>query len=53
MAVLVTGGTGFVGKALIMDLLPQSCEVKLRQLLIKAVPSFKPQSGIADILYEA
>jgi len=27
--------------------------VKLRQLLIKAVPGFKPQSGITDILYEA
>ncbi len=26
---------------------------KLRQLLIKAVPGFKPQSGITDILYEA
>jgi len=28
-------------------------QVKLRQLLIKAVPGFKPQSGITDILYEA
>ena len=26
---------------------------KLRQLLIKAVPGFKPQSGITDILYDA
>jgi len=26
---------------------------KLRQLLIKAVPGFKPQSDIADILYDA
>jgi len=26
---------------------------KLRQLLIKAVPGFKPQSGITDILYNA
>jgi len=26
---------------------------KLRQLLIKAVPGFKPQSNITDILYEA
>jgi len=26
---------------------------KLRQLLIKAVPGFKPQSGITDILYQA
>ena len=26
---------------------------KLRQLLIKAVPGFKPQSGITDILYES
>ena len=25
----------------------------LRQLLIKAVPGFKPQSNITDILYEA
>ena len=28
-------------------------QFKLRQLLIKAVPGFKPQSGITDILYEA
>jgi FlaA1/EpsC-like NDP-sugar epimerase len=28
-------------------------EFKLRQLLIKAVPGFKPQSDITDILYEA
>jgi len=28
-------------------------QVKLRQLLIKAVPGFKPQSDITDILYEA
>jgi FlaA1/EpsC-like NDP-sugar epimerase len=28
-------------------------QVKLRQLLIKAAPGFKPQSGITDILYEA
>jgi len=28
-------------------------QFKLRQLLIKAVPSFKPQSDITDILYEA
>jgi len=28
-------------------------QAKLRQLLIKAVPGFKPQSGITDILYEA
>jgi FlaA1/EpsC-like NDP-sugar epimerase len=28
-------------------------KVMLRQLLIKAVPGFKPQSGITDILYEA
>ena len=26
---------------------------KLRQLLIKAVPGFKPQSDITDILYDA
>ncbi|MDB4058063.1 hypothetical protein N9522_06915 [Candidatus Thioglobus sp.] len=26
---------------------------KLRQLIIKAVPGFKPQSNIADILYDA
>jgi len=26
---------------------------KLRKLLIKAVPGFKPQSNITDILYEA
>jgi len=26
---------------------------KLRQLLIKAVPGFKPQSNITDILYDA
>ena len=30
-----------------------SCDqVKLRQLLVKAVPGFKPQSGITDILYD-
>ena len=28
-------------------------QFKLRKLLIKAVPSFKPQSDITDILYEA
>ena len=28
-------------------------QVKLRQLLIKAVPGFKQQSDITDILYEA
>ena len=28
-------------------------QVKLRQLLVKAVPGFKPQSDITDILYEA
>jgi len=28
-------------------------QFKLRQLLVKAVPGFKPQSGITDILYEA
>jgi FlaA1/EpsC-like NDP-sugar epimerase len=28
-------------------------QVELRQLLIKAVPGFKPQSNITDILYEA
>jgi FlaA1/EpsC-like NDP-sugar epimerase len=28
-------------------------QVKLRQLLLKAVPGFKPQSNITDILYEA
>ncbi len=28
-------------------------QAKLRQLLIKAVPGFKPQSDITDILYEA
>jgi len=28
-------------------------QVKLRQLLIKAVPGFKPQGDITDILYEA
>ncbi|MDB9933928.1 polysaccharide biosynthesis protein [Candidatus Thioglobus sp.] len=28
-------------------------QFKLRQLLIKAVPGFEPQSGITDILYEA
>jgi FlaA1/EpsC-like NDP-sugar epimerase len=28
-------------------------QVMLRQLLIKAVPGFKPQSDIADILYQA
>ena len=42
---------------LILDELEQAVDsgdqVKLRQLLIKAVPGFKPQSDIADILYEA
>ena len=28
-------------------------QAKLRQLLIKVVPGFKPQSGITDILFEA
>jgi FlaA1/EpsC-like NDP-sugar epimerase len=28
-------------------------QVKLRQLLVKAVPGFKPQRDITDILYEA
>jgi hypothetical protein len=28
-------------------------QFKLRQLLVKAVPGFKPQSDITDILYEA
>jgi len=28
-------------------------QAKLRQLLVKAVPGFKPQSEITDILYEA
>jgi FlaA1/EpsC-like NDP-sugar epimerase len=42
---------------LILDELKESVDsgdkVKLRQLLIKAVPGFKPQSDIIDILYEA
>jgi len=42
---------------LILDELEQAVDSgdqgKLRQLLIKAVPGFKPQSGITDILYEA
>jgi len=42
---------------LILDELEQAIDsgdlVKLRQLLIKAVPGFKPQSNITDILYEA
>jgi len=42
---------------LILDELEQAVDsgdqAKLRQLLIKAVPGFKPQSGITDILYEA
>ena len=42
---------------LILDELEQAVDsgdqVKLRQLLIKAVPGFKPQSLITDILYEA
>ena len=41
---------------LILDELEQAVDsgdqVTLRQLLIKAVPGFKPQSGIIDILYE-
>jgi len=40
---------------LIIDELEQAIDsydqVKLRQLLIKAVPGFKPQSDITDILY--
>lgn len=42
---------------LILDGLEKSIDSgdqdKLRQLLIKAVPGFKPQSGITDILYDA
>jgi hypothetical protein len=42
---------------LILDEVEQAVDsgdlVKLRQLLIKAVPGFKPQSNIVDILYEA
>ena len=42
---------------LILDELEQAVDsgdqFKLRQLLIKAVPGFKPQSDITDILYEA
>ena len=42
---------------LILDELEQAVDSgdqgKLRQLLIKAVPGFKPQSDITDILYEA
>ncbi len=42
---------------LILDGLQESVDsgdqVTLRQLLIKAVPGFKPQSGITDILYDA
>jgi FlaA1/EpsC-like NDP-sugar epimerase len=42
---------------LILDELEQAVDSgdhgKLRQLLIKAVPGFKPQSNITDILYEA
>jgi FlaA1/EpsC-like NDP-sugar epimerase len=42
---------------LILDGLEQSVDSgdydKLRQLLIKAVPGFKPQSDITDILYDA
>jgi len=42
---------------LILDELEQAVDsgnqVKLRQLLVKAVPGFKPQSDIIDILYEA
>jgi FlaA1/EpsC-like NDP-sugar epimerase len=42
---------------LILDGLQESVDsgdlVKLRQLLIKAVPGFKPQCKISDILYEA
>jgi len=42
---------------LILDELEQAVDsgnqTKLRQLLVKAVPGFKPQSGITDILYEA
>ena len=42
---------------LILDGLEQAVDSddqnKLRQLLIKAVPGFKPQSGITDILYDA
>jgi FlaA1/EpsC-like NDP-sugar epimerase len=42
---------------LILDELKESVDsgdqAKLRQLLIKAVPGFKPQSSITDILYEA
>jgi len=42
---------------LILDELEQAVDSgdqgKLRQLLIKAVPGFKPQGGITDILYEA
>jgi hypothetical protein len=42
---------------LILDRLEQafgsSDQDKLRKLLIKAVPDFKPQSDITDILYDA
>ena len=42
---------------LILDGLEKAVESddpdKLRQLLIKAVPGFKPQSDITDILYNA
>jgi FlaA1/EpsC-like NDP-sugar epimerase len=42
---------------LIIDQLEEAVDsgdpYKLRQLLIKAVPGFKPQSDITDILYEA
>ena len=42
---------------LILDRLKEAVDSgdldKLRQLLIKAVPGFKPQSNITDILYEA
>ena len=42
---------------LILDELEQAIDSsgqdKLRQLLIKAVPSFKPQSDITDILHNA
>ena len=41
---------------LILDELKEAVDsgnqAKLRQLLIKAVPGFKPQSNITDILYE-
>jgi FlaA1/EpsC-like NDP-sugar epimerase len=37
-----------------LELAVDSCNhVELRKLLIKAVPGFKPQSGITDILFEA